>query len=205
MYALLDGQQLLLGPINFNIGMINSELEDIGLNFRVNSQDYLNVPISITESVQLVHCRQNIPNYDPRFQLSFQLGWEIIDGEVVFNYETRDKPLEQIKDEFKALLPPIRYSKESTIISIPIETETISVSTSRENRIALVSKLNSSDGPYNFKFEGGIWKEITKIDLQNILTEIDNAVQQAFDWEYQKIQEIDACSSKEEILMVDLS
>lgn len=205
MYALLDGQQLLLGPISFNIGMINSELEDLGLNFRVNSQDYLNVPISITESVKIVNCYQNIPHYDSRYQSSFQLGWEIVDGDVVFNYETRDKPLDQVKDEFKALLPAIRYSKEYTTIPVQIDNEIISISTSRENRISLVSKLSSSNGPYNFKFDNGTWKQLVKADIQTILSEIDTVVQQAFNWEYQKIQEIDACVSVEDVLVVDLS
>lgn len=205
MYALVNGSELILGPINFNIKMINSELEDLGLTYRVNSQDYLNVPIQITENIKILDCIENIPQYDSRKEQIFQLGWEIINNTVIFNYEVREKPLEQIKDEFKELIAPIRYSKENSIISLQIESETIQISTDRETRSSLASKLLSSDGPYNFKFNRDTWIEITKIDLQFILSEIDNFVQSVFDWEYQKIQETDACITPEEIFAIDLS
>jgi hypothetical protein len=35
MYALVNGEELLLGPISFNTRMINSELEDLELDYRV--------------------------------------------------------------------------------------------------------------------------------------------------------------------------
>lgn len=205
MYALINGNELLLGPIEFNIRMINSDLEELELDYRVNSQDYQNVPITITDDVRIIFARNNIPAFDPRTQQIFQTNWEIIENEVVFNYEARDKPLDQIKDEFKALVPPVRYQKENTIISVNISGDDISISTDRNNRLALVTKLTSSDGPYNFKFNNGVWKDITKADLQSILSEIDKVVQSAFDWEYQKLQEIDSCSTPEEIFNVEIA
>ena len=203
MYALINGQELLLGPISFNYRMINSVLEEeLEVDFRVTSQDYLNVPITFTEDIKILPARNDIPEYDPRFQSVAQTSHTITDTEVVFTYGVSDKPLEQIKVEYKAGVAPERWNKENTTVTVTINGKEITVSTSRDNRLALVSKLLSGDGPYNFKFNDGVWEEISKIDLQTILTEIDTVVQAAFDWELAKLAEIDACENGEAVYAV---
>jgi hypothetical protein len=203
MYALVNGQELLLGPIAFNYRMINSVLEEeLEVNFRVTSQDYLNVPITFTEDIKILPARNEVPECDPRFQSVSQTSHEITDTEVVFYYGVSDKPLEQIKGEYKAVVAPERWKKENTTVTVTINDNEITVSTSRDNRLALVSKLLSGDGPYNFKFNDGVWEEISKTDLQTILTEIDTVVQAAFDWELAKLAEIDACEDGEAVYAV---
>lgn len=203
MYALVNGQELLLGPIAFNYRMINSVLEEeLEVNFRVTSQDYLNVPITFTEDIKILPARNEVPEHDPRFQSVSQTSHEITDTEVVFYYGVSDKPLEQIKEEYKAGVAPERWNKENTTVTVTINDNEITVSTSRDNRLSIVSKLLSGDGPYNFKFNDGVWEEISKTDLQTILTEIDIVVQAAFDWELAKLAEIDACENGEAIYAV---
>ncbi len=62
-----------------------------------------------------------------------------------------------------------------------------------------------SGGPYNFKFDDGTWLEITKENLEYIISQIDLKVQEAFDWERAKLAEIDACETKEEVYEVEIS
>jgi hypothetical protein len=203
MYALINGQELLLGPIAFNYRMINSVLEEeLEVDFRVTSQDYQSVPLSFTEDIKILPARNEIPEHDPRFQTISQTSHEITDTEVVFSYGVADKSLEQIKEEYKAAVAPERWNKENTTVTVTINDKEITVSTSRDNRLSLVSKLLSGDGPYNFKFNDGVWVEISKTDLQTILTEIDTVVQAAFDWELAKLAEIDACENGEAVYAV---
>jgi len=203
MYSLVNGQELLLGPIAFNYRMINSVLEEeLEVDFRVTSQDYQSVPIVFTEDIKILPARNDIPEYDPRFQSVSQTSHTITDTEVVFGYSVSDKPLEQIKSEYKAGVAPERWNKENTTVTVTINGKEITVSTSRDNRLSLVSKLLSGDGPYNFKFNDGVWVEISKTDLQTILTEIDTVVQEAFDWELVKLAEIDACEDGEAVYAV---
>jgi hypothetical protein len=205
MYSLINGQELLLGPIAFNYRMINSVLEeDLEVDFRVTSQDYLNVPIVFTEDIKILPARNEIPEYDSRFQSISQTSHTITDTEVVFSYSVIGKTLDQIKGEYKAGVAPERWNKENTKVTITINGKEITVSTSRDNRLSLVSKLLSSDGPYNFKFNDGVWEEITKTDLQTILNEIDSVVQAAFDWELAKLAEIDACVDGNAVYAVEI-
>jgi len=200
MYALINDQELLLGPIAFNYRMINSVLEEeLEVEFRVTSQDYQSVPLSFTEDIKILPARNDIPEYDPKFQTVSQTSHTITETEVVFSYGVADKSLEQIKTEYKARVAPERWNKENTTVTVTINDNEITVSTSRDNRLSLVSKLLSSDGPYNFKFNDGVWVEISKTDLQTILTEIDTVVQTAFDWELAKLAEIDACVDGEAV------
>ena len=202
MYALINGQELLLGPVAFNYRMINDELEELEVDFRVTSNSYQSVPITFTEDIKILPARNDIPEYDPRFQTASQSSHTITDSEVVFTYTVSDKPLEQVKDEYKAGVAPERWNKENTTVTVTINGKEITVSTSRDNRLSIVSKLLSGDGPYNFKFNDGVWEEISKIDLQTILNEIDGVVQAAFDWELAKLAEIDACEEGEAVYAV---
>jgi len=205
MYALVNGQELLLGPITFNYRMINSVLEEeLEVEYRVTSQDYQNVPIHFTEDIKILPARNEIPEYDPRFQTVSQTIHTITDTEVVFVYTVSDKPLEQIKGEYKVGVKPERQRRENTSIEVTINNSTITVSTDRENRLALTSKYIAGPGPHNFKFDNGTWLEITTEDLQTIISAIDSKVQEAFDWELAKLQEIDACETKEAVYEVEI-
>ena len=152
MYALINGQELLLGPVAFNYRMINDELEELEVDFRVTSNSYQSVPITFTEDIKILPARNDITEYDQRFQTASQSSHTITDSEVVFTYTVSDKPLEQVKDEYKAGVAPERWNKENTTVTVTINGKEITVSTSRDNRLSIVSKLLSGDGPYNFKF-----------------------------------------------------
>lgn len=204
MYALVNGQQLLLGPIAFNYRMINSELEDLEVDFRVTSQDYQSVPIIITEDIRILPAIREDPEYDPRFEYLSNAIYEIKETEVIFRTTKIEKTLEQIKNEYKEGVKPERQRKENTTITVTIQDTPITVSTSRESRLELISKLLGNDGPYNFKFDSGIWLEITKTDLQHVISQIDLKVQEAFDWELSKLSEIDACETKEQVYDVEI-
>lgn len=204
MYALVNGQELLLGPIGFNVRMINSELEELELpeRYRVNSSDHQNVPLSITNDVKILPARNQQPEFDPRYEYLYGPVHEIKEDEVVFNYWKADRSLEEIKANYKLQVKPERQRRENTTITVTVNDTEITVSTDRENRLALTSKVVSGEGPFNFKFDNDVWLEVTKNNLQEILSAIDMKVQEAYDWELAKLQEIDACETKEAVYEV---
>jgi hypothetical protein len=170
----------------------------------VTSQDYQNVPIYFTEDIKILSVRNEIPEYDPRFQTVSQTSHTITDDEVVFYYDVSDKTLDQIKGEYKTVVKPERQRRENISIEVTINNSTITVSTDRENRLALIAKYIAGPGPHNFKFDNGTWLQITTEDLQTIIQSIDLKVQEAYDWELVKLQEIDACETKEEVYEVEI-
>jgi len=209
MYALIHDSQLILGPISYNYRLINAELEELEVESKVKPRDYQNVPIQLDENTHLLSVSQIIPSHDSRFQSVGNFQWEIIEENnvsvrVEMTYPINDKSLDQIKEEYKSQVAPIRREKENTSIDLTINDTEITVSTSRENRLSYVSKLIASPGPHNFKFNNDVWLEISTKELEYIIQQIDLKVQEAFDWELSKIQEIDACTTGEEVYDVVL-
>lgn len=214
MYALVHDSQLLLGPIQYNYRMINSDLEDLEIEKRVSPRDYENVPIYFDELTCLVPAVQIIPEYDPRFASVGDFEWEIIRENdipvrVEMTYFIVEKTLDQIKSEYKELVKPIRWNKENNqILTLTVNNTEVQISTSREERTQLVSKLssygNTQDITYNYKFMNDVWVEIGCTEIQYILQKIDEVVESAFNWEYTTLQTIDACTTGEEVYNVSL-
>lgn len=213
MYALIHDSQLILGPIRYNYRLINAELEELEIDKRVSPRSYEQVPIMFDELTSLVPVTQIIPEYDSRFQSLGSFEWVIINENnyperVEMSYTIGDKTLEQVKEEYKSLVAPIRWEKENKILTLTINNTEVQVSTSREERSQLVNKKISCPDlqtvTHSYKFHNGIWLEIGCTEIDYILEQIDHEVQEAFDWEISKYNEIDACITKEDVYNVIL-
>jgi len=205
--ALIHNNSLILGPIGFNVRMINSELEDFELEERITSQSYTQLPIHFSDELtHLLLIEKEIPGYDPNYYNLGNFTWEIIEEnnvpiKVKLSYPLVERSVEEVKYLRKQEVTAYRKEKENKIISLTINETEIKIATSREERLILASKLSASPGLHNYKFSN-IWLEITTENLQYIITEIDKVVQSAYDWELSKLQEIDACQTLDEIYNV---
>ena len=208
--ALINNNSLILGPIGYNVRMINSELEDLEVEDTISPQSYTNLPIHFSDGLtHLLPIEKVIPDNNPKYHNIGNFTWEIIKEDdvpvkVVFTYPIIDKTLEEVKELKKQEIAPIRRQKENTTLNLTVNSTEIQVSTSREERILLASKLSASPGPHNYKFVN-TWLEITTTELQYILNQIDIKVQEAFDWELSKLQEIDACETIDDVYAVTIT
>ena len=198
--ALINNNSLILGPMGFNVRYINSELEDLEVEERISPQSYTDLPIHFSDNeTHLVLIEKVVPENDTKYHNIGNFTWEItkendVPVKVLLTYPIIDKTLEEVKELRKQEVSPYRREKENTTISVNLNGTSVEVSTSREERLLLASKLSAAPGPHNFKFSN-TWLEITTEQLQTIVSEIDVKVQEAFDWELSKLQEIDACET----------
>ena len=186
--------------MGFNVRYINSELEDLEVEERISPQSYTDLPIHFSDNeTHLVLIEKVVPENDAKYHNIGNFTWEItkendVPVKVLLTYPIIDKTLEEVKELRKQEVSPYRREKENTTISVNLNGTSVEVSTSREERLLLASKLSAAPGPHNFKFKN-TWLEITTEQLQTIVSEIDVKVQEAFDWELSKLQEIDACET----------
>ena len=202
--ALIHNNSLELGPMGFNVKYINADLEDLEVEERISPQSYTDLPIHFSDNqTHLLPIEKVVPENDAKYHNIGNFTWEIIKEnevpvKVLLNYPIIDKTLEEVKELRKQEVSPYRREKENTTISVNLNGTSVEVSTSREERLLLASKLSAAPGPHNFKFSN-TWLEITTEQLQTIVSEIDVKVQEAFDWELSKLQEIDACETIESV------
>lgn len=202
--ALIHDNQLILGPMGFNVRMINSELEDLEIRERIIAQNRNNLPIHFPDGLtHLVAAEIEIPDNDIRYHNIGNYSWEIIKENdipvrVKFTYSISDKTLEEVKNNCKQQIPSARKQRENKVISLTVNGTEIQVATSREERLLLASKLLADPGPHNYKFIN-TWLEITTEELQYIISEIDKSVQEAYDWEYSQLEQIDSCTNIDDI------
>jgi hypothetical protein len=205
--ALINNNSMILGPMGFNVRMINSELEDLELEDRISPQSYTNLPIHFSDGLtHLIPLEKDIPEHDLKYHNVGNFTWSIIEEnnvpiKVILTYPIINKTLEEVKSLRKQEVAPARREKENTTITLTINQTEVKVSTSRDERILLSAKLSASPGPHNFKFDN-TWLQITSEQLQYVLTQIDIKVQEAFDWEFAKLQEIDACVTIDDVYEV---
>jgi hypothetical protein len=202
--ALIHNNSLELGPFGANVHYINQELEELEVEERVSQQSFSELPIHFSDGLtHLLPTERVIPENNPKYHNVGNFTWEIVEEngvptKVVFTYPIIDKTLEEVKAIRKQEVAPARRQKENTITTLTVNSTEVEVSTSREERLMLASKLSASPGPHNFKFQN-TWLEITTEELQYIVSEVDKVVQEAFDWELAKLQEIDACTTIDEV------
>ena len=202
--ALINNNSMILGPIGFNVRMINSELENLELEDRISPQSYTDLPIHFSDGLtHLIPLEKDIPEHDSKYHNVGNFTWSIIEEnnvpiKVLLTYPIINKTLEEVKSLRKQEVAPVRREKENTTITLTINQTEVQVSTSRDERILLSAKLSASPGPHNFKFDN-TWLQITTEQLQYVLTQIDIKVQEAFDWEFTKLQEIDACVTIDDV------
>ena len=204
MFALVNGTELVLGPIEFNYRLINSSLEDdLEIDYRIEPSDHSKVPLLITEKIKLLKVVDDKPDYDARYEEIFLYKYEVINDEAVFYYEKSSIDLDKIKNDYKSKISNERWIRENSgYITHSINDTEVKVSTNRETRISLVTKLASGSGPYNFKF-GDVWVELVAEHIGQIIAKIDQKIQIDFDWELEKINEINSCSSVDELNLID--
>jgi hypothetical protein len=207
--ALVHDNSLILGPMGLNVRMINGELEDLELEDRVSPQSFRDLPIHFSDGLtHLVPINKDIPSYDSKYHNIGDFTWEIIKENdvpvnVTLTYNVADKTIEEVKELRKKEVSPIRKQKENTSTTVFVNGNTIEVSTSREERLMLTLKLSSLSGTCNYKFKN-TWASVNSKDLKQVVNQIDTVVQQAYDWELSKLNEIDACQTLDDVYNVVL-
>ncbi len=184
---------------------INQQILNCLQHHRVLHDNYWFALLFVQESLHLLPIEKVVPEHDPKYHNIGNFTWEIIEDieddipiKVIFTYPIVDKTLEEVKVIRKQEVSPYRKEKENTIITLDVNGNSVQVSTSREERVLLASKLSAAPDSHNFKFLSG-WLEVSTENLQYIVSEIDKVVQAAFDWELAKLQEIDACETIDEV------
>jgi len=219
MYTLVYMNQISITFDKWYLGRINSELRDLGVKYEVVMSDQDRVPFSLDLRTRILPLIEIRPDCNPKTQYLDGPLWDIQEDKVIATYYTSPLNIDIAKGNLKQEVAVERYNKENVdlTLSLPFSPpsyvpdsltvgvdflpvgRTITIRTDKASRSLLASKLPSlGDQFVNWKLQDG-WVNLNRADIEYILSQVDKSVQSAFDWELAKVNEIDACSSLDDI------
>jgi len=204
MYAIVYKENVVQKLTKWNPRMITSVLqEELELDIKVYLPDEEKVPWKINEDTKILQVTETKLEYNQKIEELYESGWtfEKIDDKeyAVCNYIVKPLHHDIAKANLKNQLSSERKRKEIKTIKVTLNDKEVTISTDRDSRSVFAAKLLSiGESRIAWKFPE-CWLEIGKSDLETILAEIDKVVQAAFDWEFAKLNEIEAAENLEHI------
>ena len=162
-------------------------------------------PLNFSESVRLVPTiQEQAPVIDPSFEVLAGPFFKFDENNNhVSYYIAQPLDLETVKSTIRQSAAAVRWNKETTPIVRDINGKSLTIDTDRESRTLYAQALSYVPEDYSsqWKFING-FVTINKSDLQAIVSEVVSHVQTCFDWESTKINEINLCSSVDELKQI---
>ena len=208
MYVITHHNKIILGPVEWNASYFAAVLQnDLDLDSRpkILPSDVFKVPFHILPDVYVRRAVIENPEYNPKIQKFGGISWTFDENNAYANYTIVDKDIDEVKGELKNIVSSKRWDREHVGTSLDIQGISVGVTTSRDQRRVFADKLIAmQDGDVcSWKFEDA-WISLTKTDVIDIVRAIDRAVQEAFDWEINKIHQIHSCTSLTELDQLNL-
>lgn len=212
-YLLVENRTVVhLGPIPWRQRFIQSEIDDLELDFTVPpvEQGY----IRINDNFEIFPIAETVsPQIDPTFEQPVGPFYQYVSETVVLNpdrpegmpeqtsvvlkaianYNKVDRPLPDIKATIKTLAASQRYAKEIAGTSVTVGDATVTADTSRDGRNIFVQALSlmADNATVDWKFPEG-WLTLTKAQLGTVVGAGAAHIQAQFDWEKSINDSVDA-------------
>lgn len=201
LYVLINNNYVINGPRNWNYHSFESTLEDdLEIITKLPIQKSDDTPIIIDENTKIVPANLIYPSHNSKIEYLDGPYWTFEENSATGTFEVKPKIIEYVKQDLISETAAVRYEKESAGLKVTIQNTEVTIDTSRGNRDIFVQKyvLMGDVDTVNWKFPE-CWMELTKTDLGIIVSAGAAFVQEQFNWEMDKIAEIDACVTLEEL------
>lgn len=163
------------------------------------------LPLVINQDARIARVEEVRPPMNPMVEYYYGPLWDTTGDVVIANYEVHDTAIEFARGNFKSQAAEERWKKEVAGTTLNIQGTTVTVDTSREGRNIFIQKysLMADAETVNWKFPEG-WLTLTKAELGAAIATGAAFIQQSFDWEKEVNDQIDAASTKEQLLAIEI-
>jgi hypothetical protein len=196
MYILQHKNRVIAGPRDWNAAMFNFALKSVGINTQI--QDFVpqQLPLVIDSDTKITECVLIYPEFNEKIQYAHGPFWDFSKDVAVGTFEVRENSIESIQNHLKAIVASERYKNETAGIKIKIQNKDITIDTSRGSRDIFVQKylLMKDSDTVNWKFPEG-WLVLTKADLGIVVNAAVAHIENEFNWEKGKVDEINSTTT----------
>lgn len=198
-YILVENRTtVLLGPMPWRHRFFQSELNDLEIEYTISPTEP-NAHLSINDNIEIFPVEKiNVPEHNTLHQQLAGPFWTYDNNVAIGTYHVAEKEEHIIKNELKALTASERYTREVSGTKITIQDIEISLPTDRESRNVFFQKLISmnENDTIQWKFNEG-WLTLNKSEMNAVVDVITNHVQSHYDWEKDKIDEIENATTEQ--------
>jgi hypothetical protein len=207
MYALIHNNQIQVGPRQWNYAFFKDYLDEEGLNADALTTRPPEDNKIITDQWKIIPVIDiQYAALDEPFEQPAGPYWTINDEYITGEYLAVPNTVGMVQGKLKEKVTNNRYKVEIGGCPFTFADGTeVTLYTTREDRNVYLQayQIMADDGSIVFKFPGAVFKSINKTELGQIVAAGSAHIQEAFTWESGKYAEIDACTTLEELKLID--
>lgn len=206
MFVLTQNDQVILGPMAWNPRMFMSAIEDdCDVTVSITTGDIQNIPLDLGNGIKIRNAVDVKPELNPKIEMYTGPFWTFTESTGSANYVVVDKPIDLVKKELIEQIAVTRWKAEISGTVATIQDQQVTVDTNRGSRDIFVQQvllMNDTDTT-TWKFPEG-WFLLTRAELRSCVNAGVLHVQGAFVWEANKADEINLCTTLQELDAVNL-
>jgi hypothetical protein len=205
-YLLVENKQIVhLGPIDYRPRFIQSELDDLEVDYNLPVAEI--GYIKINDSLELFPIGSMIsPEYNPLYETLAGPFWSYKDDEAHATYFKLTLSIDSVKENLKGLAAKTRKSKELEGFTFTLQGKDVFISTAREDRNMLVGVSIPEGETISWKFGQSGFVNISQKDVNDIIEYRTRYIQTQFDKEYaihNLIEETKTLAELKQIVIVE--
>ena len=200
MFVIVYNNSVILGPMRWNRYRFENEIkEECEVTASLPDRNDNFDAIVVSEEVKILPVQGTAvqgtqdPVFNPRIEYLHGPFWEFTDTAAIQSFTVEKYNIDAVKNFLKAETANERWIKQNKSVSVTVDGVSYDFPTDENTRLVLQQALTSGLESFNWKLNTDTWVILTSTNVQNILTQIITHIQTCFDWEMDKIAEIDAC------------
>lgn len=207
MFIIVHENFVTWGPKPWNkLGFEDVLRTDCEVEYTLPQRNDNQDPIIINENTKILKVvALDAPQCNPKIQRLNGPYYNFYDDKAESYMVVEDLPIDFVRGNLKGRVATNRYTKEVEGVKVTIQGHEVTVDTSRNGRqIFFDAALTMTDSEtIGWKFPE-TWIDVTKSDMQQIVAAGKAHIQTWFDWEKNKIIEIDNATTLAELDAIDI-
>lgn len=199
MFVIVYNNNVILGPMRWNRYRFENEIQDeCEVTASLPDRNDSDLAVTVNDEIK-IYPIEGTPNpeFNPKIQFLNGPYWTFTETHAVCSYVAEDLSVDAVKSSLKEQAAAERWKKENAGVTVSINGSDYRFSTSKETRSILANSTSLES--INWKFDRDTWLNMTGAQVQTVLNSVLTHVQSSFDWELAKLEEIDACTTLQEL------
>ena len=201
MFVIVHDNTVILGPMRWSqYKFQNTIFEECEVSATLSATNDNLDPITVSDNIKIlpVQGTQN-PEFNPAIEMLNGPFWVFTDTVATMSYRVESLPLDAAKNFLKDRVAGERRKKEKAGKKVTLNGVEYNFDTDRETR-AILSSAAANTNNTNWKQNSDTWVEMTQAEVQTVLNAVLAYVQTCFDWEYTKLQDINNCTTLDQVV-----